>query len=170
MDYVGLVLFALPAYIANGAPVLFGGGRPVDGGAYFYDGRRLFGDSKTVRGLVSGVAAGMAAAVLLAYAVPALFLPQFPFATKMLVAFLLSAGTLCGDLLGSFLKRRMGLTPGEHFFITDQVLFFAVALAFSSVVYLPSYDGVLYLFIVTFALHILSNMAAHRLKLKNVPW
>ncbi len=170
MDALSLVLYALPAYAANGAPVLFGGGAPVDLGRSFFDGRRLFGKSKTIRGFAAGLFSGLVVGAILAISLPALFLPQFDFNAKLLVASLLSLGTLGGDLLGSFVKRRMGLKPGEPFFVTDQLLFFAGALAFSSIVYLPSYPDLLFLFLLTFALHIATNIAAHKLNLKNVPW
>jgi CDP-2,3-bis-(O-geranylgeranyl)-sn-glycerol synthase len=170
MDLVSLVLYALPAYVANGSPVLFGGGAPVDLGRNFLDGKRLFGRSKTIRGFTTGLISGVAAGIALAAFLPGLFLPQLAFEGKVLVSFLLSFGTLCGDLLGSFVKRRMNLAPGEPFFVTDQLLFIFVALAFSSPVFVPPYADILFLFILTFALHILSNAVAHRLKLKNVPW
>ncbi|MDE1847254.1 MAG: CDP-archaeol synthase, partial [Candidatus Micrarchaeota archaeon] len=48
------ILFILPAYVANGAPVLFGGGRPIDGGAKLWGGY-IFGPNQTVRGLISGL-------------------------------------------------------------------------------------------------------------------
>jgi CDP-diglyceride synthetase len=35
--------FILPAYAANASPVVFGGGKPIDGGRKFFDGRPIFG-------------------------------------------------------------------------------------------------------------------------------
>src|SRR3990172_345640 len=52
--------FFLPAYVANPAAVLFGGGRPVDGGRVLADGHRLFGDGKTWRGFAGGGFMGVA--------------------------------------------------------------------------------------------------------------
>lgn len=46
MDVAQLLLFILPAYIANATPVLFGGGMPVDFRRKFIDGERLLGDGK----------------------------------------------------------------------------------------------------------------------------
>src|SRR3990172_8601162 len=51
--------FFLPAYVANPAAVLFGGGRPVDGGRVLADGQRLLGDGKTWRGFGGGVSMGI---------------------------------------------------------------------------------------------------------------
>ncbi|MBU1198048.1 CDP-2,3-bis-(O-geranylgeranyl)-sn-glycerol synthase [Candidatus Micrarchaeota archaeon] len=170
MDLVSLILYIFPAYVANSAPVLFGGGAPIDFKRHLPDGNRLLGNSKTLRGLGAGLAAGMFAGVLLAYLLPNMFLPFLSFRLKIWVAFLLASGTLFGDLLGSFIKRRMNLKPGEPFFLTDQLLFLVMALAFSSLVFIPSYSEIIYLFLLTFILHVLLNILAHRLNLKRVPW
>jgi CDP-2,3-bis-(O-geranylgeranyl)-sn-glycerol synthase len=57
-DWVATLLFSLflimPSYISNAAMVIVGGGKPVDGGRNFIDGRRLFGDHKTWKGLILG--------------------------------------------------------------------------------------------------------------------
>jgi CDP-2,3-bis-(O-geranylgeranyl)-sn-glycerol synthase len=57
-DWVATLLFSLflimPSYISNAAMVIVGGGKPIDGGRDFIDGRRLFGDHKTWRGLILG--------------------------------------------------------------------------------------------------------------------
>ncbi|TFF99073.1 MAG: CDP-2,3-bis-(O-geranylgeranyl)-sn-glycerol synthase [Promethearchaeota archaeon] len=57
-DWVATLLFSLflimPSYISNAAMVILGGGKPIDGGRNFIDGRRLFGDHKTWRGLILG--------------------------------------------------------------------------------------------------------------------
>ncbi len=54
-DWVSLLIFSLllfvPAYISNASMVITGGGRPIDGGKLFRDGRRILGDHKTVKGL-----------------------------------------------------------------------------------------------------------------------
>ncbi len=57
-DWIALLLFSIlfiaPAYIANASMVVTGGGKPIDGGKNFIDGRRLFGDHKTWKGLILG--------------------------------------------------------------------------------------------------------------------
>jgi len=54
-DWVGLLIFSVlliaPAYISNASMVITGGGRPIDGGKLFRDGRRILGDHKTMKGL-----------------------------------------------------------------------------------------------------------------------
>jgi CDP-2,3-bis-(O-geranylgeranyl)-sn-glycerol synthase len=54
-DWISLLIFSLllivPAYLSNASMVITGGGRPIDGGKFFRDGRRILGDHKTVNGL-----------------------------------------------------------------------------------------------------------------------
>ena len=54
-DWIALLIFSLliivPAYISNASMVITGGGKPIDGGKYFRDGRRILGDHKTWNGL-----------------------------------------------------------------------------------------------------------------------
>ncbi len=54
-DWVSLLIFSLlfivPAYISNASMVFTGGGKPIDGGRNFRDGRRILGDHKTWNGL-----------------------------------------------------------------------------------------------------------------------
>lgn len=164
-----LLVFILPSYVANSAPVFFGGGEPVDKGKNFLDGKRIFGSAKTVRGLLAGVSVGTLAALLLALA-DNLYLPQLAFREKAAVGLLLPAGTMAGDLLGSFVKRRLGIPQGARHEFFDQLLFLGVALLFASPYYLPAADEIVFLIIVTYALHRISNLLAHRLNLKNVPW
>lgn len=98
--------------VANSAPVLgrkllgrrFG--YPLDGGWRFLDGHPLFGPSKTVRGIVSSLAA--TAVTALALGLPAV--------TGALIAGL----SMLGDLTSSFIKRRLGRAPSSSVVLLDQ--------------------------------------------------
>ena len=46
-DLVSALAIIVPAYCTNGAPVIFGGGPPVDFGKSLSDGNRILGDNKT---------------------------------------------------------------------------------------------------------------------------
>lgn len=48
-DLVSALYIIVPAYCTNGAPVIFGGGPPIDLGKSLFDGNRILGDNKTVR-------------------------------------------------------------------------------------------------------------------------
>ncbi|NVM35477.1 MAG: CDP-2,3-bis-(O-geranylgeranyl)-sn-glycerol synthase [Candidatus Lokiarchaeota archaeon] len=54
-DWIAVLIFSLllivPAYISNASMVITGGGKPIDGGRNFRDGRRILGDHKTWNGL-----------------------------------------------------------------------------------------------------------------------
>ena len=90
LDYLlilGLgVLAVAPAYFANAAMPLVGGGRPLDGGHNFFDGERIFGDGKTIKGFVGGFVIGTLAGYGLAlinpiiadFAIKQRFIPPFP--------------------------------------------------------------------------------------------
>ncbi len=173
MNLLELILFVLPAYVANAAPVILGGKTPIDFGQQLGDRKRIFGKSKTIRGFISGVAAGTLASIVLAIAVPQ-FLPLVSFNYKIAISFLLSLGAMAGDLFGSFLKRRSGMASGQESLISDKLWFLIVALLLA----FPLYSGkitlelvdVVFLFVLTFFLHIAFNRIAHFLKLKKVPW
>ncbi len=99
--------------IANGAPIvagaLFGrrGAWPVDGGWVLGDGYRLLGDSKTWRGVLSALLAAGAGAALLG-------LPVW-------IGWVVGAAAMLGDMLSSFLKRRLGVPPSGRATGLDQI-------------------------------------------------
>ncbi len=170
--FVYPVAYILPAYVANGAPVLFGkGSRPLDFNMKI-NGKRVFGDNKTIRGTALGIASGIVVGAI-EYALFHAFhvLSAVPFFTLLSIAVLLSVGALAGDLVGSFIKRRMGAESGKSVPVLDQYGFFVVALLFASPIgYLPSTYGLLFLVVLTGILHVLTNRGAHKLGIKNVPW
>jgi hypothetical protein len=99
--------------VANGSPVLATrllGDRwawPVDGGTRLWDGRPLFGPSKTLRGLASGVF--LTAAVAVAFGYP------------WQIGLLFGAAAMAGDLFSSCLKRRLGIESSGQAMGLDQV-------------------------------------------------
>jgi len=169
-DFLNLILFALPVYVANSAPVLLGGGLRLDFGKDFIDGKPVFGNGKTIRGFVAGVLAGSVTAGILAIIVPLQWFSvpglQFWGGAAM------SLGTMVGDATGSFFKRRLGMESGRPF-LPDTILFLAFALAFSIPFVLPSLFtlwNIVFLFGLTLVLHPTANFIANRLGLKKVPW
>ncbi len=152
-----------PAYVANAAPVVLGGGRPIDGGKKFSDGRPIFGPGKTIRGFIGGLIAGTIFAVLQGLAAGSL--PSYA-----LRGFLFSLGALIGDLLGSFVKRRMNMERGAPAPVMDQLGFVIVAMLFAGLVFTPSWEVVVTILIITLPIHLITNIVGHRLKLKDKPW
>ncbi len=159
--------FFLPAYVANTCACLFGGGRPVDMGKSFLDGRRVLGDGVTVRGSLMGILSGVVTGVLMAYAEG---LEAAQFQDMVVLAFLLSFGAIAGDAGGSFIKRRLGLKRGAPAPLLDQLNFVVGGLAFASLVVDISLETVLVLLILTPIGHKMVNVTGYQLKLKDVPW
>ena len=164
MDIATLVVeafkFIFPAYCANAAPVLAGGGLPMDFGKNFVDGRRVFGQNKTFRGFFFGLIIGVFVG-LVEYAV---------FGYPLLFSFLSPLGALFGDLTGAFLKRRLNIAPGGLLPIVDQVDFVVGAVLFSLPLGIVSWELAITVMLVTPPIHLLTNFVAYKLKLKSNPW
>ncbi len=165
-----LLLFLLPIYVANSSPVVLGGGMPLDLGMDFFDGKRLFGDGKTIRGFIGGVLAGTLAGGICALVYQSPFFPSE--SVQFFAGFALSFGTLCGDAFGSFIKRRLGVGSGRQFLL-DTIMFLLVALVFVfPFANISLFDplNLLFFIILTLILHPLMNILANRAGLKRVPW
>jgi len=115
----------LPAYVANASALLVGGGTPIDFGKTCKDGKRVLGNGKTWRGLFAGAFVGMTAgfglSVAAKYIAPTEYnFLQFEnldfegFPLMIPIVFSLCFGALCGDIIESFVKRRVGKDRGEN--------------------------------------------------------
>ncbi|MEM4330258.1 MAG: CDP-2,3-bis-(O-geranylgeranyl)-sn-glycerol synthase [Candidatus Bilamarchaeaceae archaeon] len=170
MDFLSLLLFLVPIYVANSSPVVLGGGYPLDFYKNFIDGRRILGDGKTIKGFIAGIVCGSLIGVFIAD----FYLLPF-FSDKMaqvLGSLALAFGTMVGDSLGSFIKRRAGVGNGRPFFL-DTIIFLLIALFFVYPFALPSlyaFENLVFVFGLTIILHPLANFFANRAGLKNVPW
>jgi len=170
---LSLIIFILPSYFANSVPVLLGGGLPIDLGAKFH-GQRLFGNGKTIRGFFAGVFAGLLVACLEALLLPGTALDIFNGNAALYIysGFLLSLGTMVGDLAGSFVKRRQNIAQGKQSLAVDQLSFLAFALLFAYPVasQIITLEAVVFLTVLTYFVHIGANVLANRFGLKKVPW
>ena len=113
MHFLALLQLLVLLTLANGAPVVAKkilGDRfsvPLDGGLAFVDGRPLFGKSKTIRGIVVAILATAAGAPLVGLSL----------ATGAIVG----AAAMAGDLLSSFVKRRLDFRPSSKALWLDQI-------------------------------------------------
>ena len=175
------IWLGLSAWIANATPVLGGGGRPIDGGRMFRDGNRILGDGKSIRGFVIGVFFGTLVGVGQVIVAPYLrpLLAQFVTITPEMdyvlfisipATFLLSVGALTGDLVGSFIKRRVNVKSGAPSPFLDQLGFIIMALIFAFPLLIPSPVYVIILILATLGIHWLSNALGFLLGLKENPW
>lgn len=157
---IDALVFILPAYCANAAPVLLGGGRPIDGGKLFSDHRPIFGAHKTIRGFVSGLLVGTLVGFGLSLVID----------YSVLLGFVVSLGALLGDLFEAFVKRRLSYAPGASFPVADQLDFVLGALLFSFLVSPPSWQVTLVVLVITPPIHLLTNFVAYHLGVKKEPW
>jgi CDP-2,3-bis-(O-geranylgeranyl)-sn-glycerol synthase len=99
--------------LANGTPVIakkiFGKSfaLPLDVGLTFFDGRPLFGPSKTIRGLVLSVLVTTESAPLIGL--------------DLSVGAIAAAAAMAGDLYSSFVKRRLNFPPSSQALEIDQL-------------------------------------------------
>jgi CDP-diglyceride synthetase len=99
--------------LANGTPIVvkrvFGPrfSFPLDAGVSFFDGRPLFGKSKTVRGILLSILLTTAGAPILGL--------------DLAIGARVAIAAMAGDLLSSFLKRRMNLPSSSQAVGLDQV-------------------------------------------------
>ncbi len=125
------------------------------------DGERIFGDHKTIRGLLSGLIVGSVVGIF----------ESFLSASNMaIMAALASAGALLGDLGGAFIKRRMRIKPGQPLPGVDQLDFVFGAVLLVSLIYTPTPGTLLILFCVTPPIHLFANISAYKLGLKSNYW
>lgn len=83
------------------------GARPLDGRRRWPDGRPIFGNAKTIRGVALALGLVPALAFLLGFS------PR--------LGLFIAAGAMAGDLFSSFCKRRLGMKSGSMAFGLDQI-------------------------------------------------
>jgi len=168
--------FMMPAYFANMAPVIFKRfkflGYPVDFNKKLGN-KPVLGKNKTYRGIFFGVLAALVIAYLQFY------LYQYPFFRSIsfynynnwaIIGFLLGFGALLGDLVKSFIKRRMNVKPGKRFIPLDQIDYSIGAIALFSFYDALSSSKILIIIIMSFFLHIITNHSAFYLKIRDEKW
>lgn len=146
MDYTVIIQafwIVIPIYVANASAVIVGGGTPIDFGKTWNDGRRILGDGKTWRGLLSGTFLGMTAGFGLAVGATYLSGSDYSFLgltnfegfpLMIPILFSLCFGALLGDVVESFFKRRIGKDRGQDWIPFDQLDFMVGALVLSFVI------------------------------------
>lgn len=174
---VTVFLIVVPAYVANGFALLFGGGRPLDFGKKLFDGKRILGDGKTVRGTIAGIGFGTFGMVL-ELLVLNIILPNYNLnLLYIFLGFLVASGAVVGDIFGSFIKRRLGLPRGAPTPLLDQLDFILVAFLFAYlfnnfIIPLPSFSLTVFfvVVVVTPAAHFIACCIAYKAGWKREPW
>ncbi|OYT29566.1 MAG: hypothetical protein B6U95_02190 [Thermofilum sp. ex4484_82] len=153
-----LIIFILPAWFANAAPAFFSKflpfRHPIDFGRNFIDGKRILGDGKTLEGFICGVVIGFISGYILSiYGLH-----------NLKGALALALGSMIGDSLGSFIKRRLKYRRGQHAWFLDELPFIITALIFfhffNDKIILPvNAYPLMVIIILTFIAHNLTNFA-----------
>jgi hypothetical protein len=113
MHIVSILQLMVLLTLANGTPLVAKkilGSRiafPLDFGFEFFDGRPVFGPSKTFRGVLVAVLAAAAGAPLIGL--------------DPLIGLTVAGTAMAGDLFSSFVKRRMNLPPSSQSLGLDQI-------------------------------------------------
>lgn len=113
MQYLLILQLLVLMTLANGTPIvakkIFGPRFcfPLDAGTIFVDGRRLFGHSKTIRGIVVSILVTAASAPLIGM--------------DLTIGAIVAGAAMAGDLFSSFVKRRLNLPPSGQALGLDQV-------------------------------------------------
>jgi CDP-diglyceride synthetase len=99
--------------LANGTPIvakkIFGPRfvRPLDAGIIFFDGRPVFGHSKTIRGILASIFVTTISAPLIGM--------------DLTIGAIVASTAMAGDLFSSFIKRRLNFQPSSRALGLDQV-------------------------------------------------
>ena len=132
----------------------------MDRGKNFLDGQRILGAHKTFRGLFAGIIAGSLVGVA-----------ESPVDNRLLLGgFMIALGTVFGDLLGAFFKRRIRIKPGDPLPIVDQLDFVFGGLLLGQVLFPMNLLSVLIVILVTPPIHLGTNYGAFKLGLKRTRW
>lgn len=172
-----LYLF-LPAYVANMAPVVAKRlnvfpalARPLDGGRRL-GGQPLVGPHKTFRGLVVGFAAGVLTAAGQRFwargegFLAALSAPPHEATSPLLWGGALGGGALLGDLVKSFIKRRLGIPPGRRWFPWDQLDLIIGAVVLGRLLYPLPWEVILVVLLLTPLVGVLVNIGSYLVSIK----
>jgi CDP-2,3-bis-(O-geranylgeranyl)-sn-glycerol synthase len=161
-SFIAMAILLVLIGAANTAPLVAKyvlgarGAWPVDGGLAFFDGRPLLGKAKTLRG------------VLLGTLVPALLAPflGYTFAQGITIG----AAAMAGDLVSSFIKRRLGYAPSSQSIGLDQILEVLLpALIARSWFGLTGWD-IVYVVVAFIVLALWLSKLLYRLRLRDEPY
>ncbi|MET4608946.1 Kef-type K+ transport system membrane component KefB [Bradyrhizobium sp. JR4.1] len=113
MQFLHILQLLVLMTLANGTPIvakkIFGPrfSFPVDAGIVLFDGRPLFGPSKTIRGILISVIITTASAPLIGL--------------DPTIGAIVAGAAMAGDLFSSFLKRRLKYPPSSQSLGLDQI-------------------------------------------------
>lgn len=182
MDEILFALwFFLPAGLANGAPVIANKipllnqfTTPLDFGLHFRD-KRVLGNNKTWRGLLSGIFVGITVALIQSFIfdnwsfVRSISSIDYSAPDIWVLGGLLGLGALAGDAVESFIKRQMSIPSGERWFPFDQLDYVIGGLLLSALYAPLVLQEYVVIVVIWFGMHILWAYIFYVLGFKEKP-
>ncbi|KXK08518.1 MAG: hypothetical protein UZ21_OP11001000506 [Microgenomates bacterium OLB22] len=179
---ITLLFYFFPAGVANAVPLVASKipylrewTYPMDAYGTFR-GKRLLGDHKTVRGLVSGVIASTTVVYLFrwwyAHDAPLREVITLDYLSyhPLVLGPLLAIGALGGDAIKSFFKRQFGIDSGKPWIPFDQIDYIVGTIIFT-IWYTPfTPPEYLILFFIGIVAHVLANVLGWLIGVKEVPY
>jgi len=172
------IYLMLPAYFANMAPVLLKNylkflAVPVDFNKKI-GGKPIFGKHKTWRGIFVACIISMFVFYVQQYLYRFDIFKEISLLNysehTLFLGFLLGFGAIIGDLIKSFFKRRFNIKPGAPWIPFDQLDFVTGALLFSSIIYLPPWNVILIILLISFFGHILMRHIGYWFGITKEKW
>lgn len=176
-----IIWFFLPAGIANMAPVFAAKIPGIKNLNYPMDfnlswrGRRILGDHKTMRGLVSGIITGIITVwiqkklIINSDYLSNLINIDYLKVNWLLLGMLLGGGAIIGDAAKSFFKRQTDIPSGQSWFVFDQIDYILGGIIFSIFYWPLTLLQYLSIVIIFFLLHIIVTNIGFVLGLKEKP-
>lgn len=174
--------FFLPIYAANMIPPLAANvsflrkfDYPVDFG-WEINGHRLLGSHKTWRGVICAVIAGVFVIFIQSWlefnfsVFQKISLIDYKDFNLFFLGGLMSFGAMAGDLFAAFIKRRLGLRPGQAFIPWDQTNYVIGSFFFLQPYVHFNWNIWITLLIATFFLHVLVNRWGYILGIHQAKW
>ena len=182
METILFVLwFFLPAGFGNIAPIIAAKIQtlqiysfPLDFNKKFHK-KRIFGNHKTIRGLIAGIGIGILTAYIQVFLynhlqfIKDISIVDYNKINPLLFGFLASFGALFGDAVKSFFKRQLNIPSGKSWFPADQIDYILGGILFTSIYIRLSLKLYILLFVIWFFLHPLSTFIGWLLRLKDEP-
>lgn len=173
--YLPMAIANMGPVIANNIPLLKKYDQPLDFHKTFR-GKRIFGDHKSIRGILAGTVVGLLVAIAQYIIIRETswfdrFTLEVDYTSSIvwLMGACLGFGALAGDAVKSFFKRQIGIEPGNSWAPFDQ-LDFAVGGLLAS---LPFFIMPLRLYIIgvvlALVLHPIINILGWLLRLQEKP-
>ncbi|MCE7936552.1 CDP-archaeol synthase [Candidatus Saccharibacteria bacterium CPR2] len=180
-DIIFALWFFLPAGLANTVPVPAAKIKsldflniPLDFNKTFRN-KRIFGNHKTLRGVVIGVITGIITAIIQFFIYKNWDYMQqispidYSQISPIIWGSILALGALGGDAIKSFFKRQLDVKPGSSWFPFDQIDYIIGGIVASLIIMQLDLAYYILIMIIWFILHPIATTSGYLLKLKDTP-